>query len=211
MKFSKMIVLAAFVATCANGQEGRFGFDRGGFDVEQPMVITADRIEFDNKEKVAIFDGQVKVAHSQFNLTAEQVFVFIDDANELRNILAQGAVVMTNENLRASCDWALYTRAEGTLVMRAGEEGNIAQIMRGADSTEGYQITLWLEDERIEAVKSPDSTSRATFTISPGTLRPGGAKKEAPEEKPEEEKTEEPEKPAPVKPSLYTDPEAQAE
>ena len=208
MKCMKWTALAMLAAMCANGQVNRLGFDRGAFDAEQPMVVTADRIEFNNKEKVAIFDGQVKVTHSQFYLTADQVFVFMDDANELKNILAQGEVVVTNENNRASCDWALYTRAEDTLVMRANE-GSVARLSRGADSAQGYQITLWLADELLEIIKFPDSSSQGMFTISGETLRPGGAKKETPEEEPVDVDADAPAKtPAPA---LYLDPEATAE
>jgi len=184
-------------------------FDVQTVDADQPVTITADRIEFDNKQRVAIFDGGVKVVHSQFNLMAEQVFVFLDEENELKHILAQETVVMTNENIRAVCDWALYTHAEGTLVMRATVEGNVAQITRGPmDTMFGYQITLWLEDERMEVVKFPDSSTQGTIIISPGTLRPGGVKKETPE--PKEEPAETDAEPAPParKPSLYKDPEA---
>ena len=187
-----------------------FGFERGAFDTEQPMTITSDRFEFDYKQMVAIFDEQVKVTHPQFYLEADQVFVFIDDTNEakkndLKNILAQGNVVMTNDKNRASCDWVLYTRAEGTLVMRANE-GGYAQLMRGADSQEAKEFTLWLDDGRMQAVGGTKTT------ISPETLKPGGAKKETPEvKKPEEEILVDPEKPAVVKPSLYKDPEAKVE
>jgi len=192
-----VLTASAAAGTMTMPAANPFAFERGAFDTGLPMTITSERSEFANKEKVAIFDGQVKVTHPQFNLEAEQVFVFLNDANELKNILAQGVVVMTNDSIRAMCDWALYTRAEGTLVMRATVEGSTAKLLRGTvDSWLGTQITLWLEDGRIEVINS-----QLTFTM--GT---GGATKETPE--PEEEKTVEPEKP---KPSLYTDPEAQAE
>jgi len=176
-------------------------FNRGMLDVDQPMTITSDRFEFDYKQKVAIFDANVKLAHPQFYLEADVVFVFLDGEgdklNELKNILAQGGVVMTNDDRRAECDWALYSRAEGTLVMRPVERP-LARIAQGSNWQTGTNITFWVEDGRM-------TVEGSTVQIAGDTLRPGRDKKPAkePEEEPAQEK--------PRGPSLYKDPEAKAE
>jgi len=219
MKAIKRFVPAVLIATVLNAQDAEGErprepkpqtganrlFSAQSMDIDQPMTITSERFEYDNKQMVAIFDENVKVAHPQFYLEAEQIFIFIDDDKKLKHILAQGSVRMTNENHRAMCEWALYTREEGTLMMR-GNEGGIVQLTRGNDVQEGRQITIWMDDERMVVEGS-------TTVISPETLRPGRDVKKAPEpgEKNEPAETDEPPPPKTERPSLYRNPEARQE
>jgi len=200
----KIFAIAMLVAVCGHAQQAGLGtrlFDRSTLDPTQPMTITSQRFEFDYKQLVAIFDADVKVAHPQFYLEADLVFVFITETNDVKNILAQGNVLMTNETSRAECDWALYTREEGTLVMKAADENGVAKITHGKDLVTGPVITFWLDDERM--------TVEGGFggQLSPETLRQN--REEKPAKEPEEKSAEDaPEKP---KPSLYKDPEAKKE
>ncbi len=199
-----MVAALVCVAALARGQEeakekNRM-FSRGAIDMTQPTRITSERFEFDYKQMVAIFDEQVKVVHPQFYLEADRVFVFIDGTNDVKHILALGDVVMTNENRRAVCDKAMFSKAEGTLVLTGVNRS--AQLTRGMDGVAGERITLWLEDERMVV----EGQTGSEFVIGPTTLKQG--RDDKPEKPTKDKPAEAPEKPAEDGPSLYTDPEA---
>ena len=134
-----------------------------------PTVITAERIEFDYKEMVAVFDEDVNVKNEQFVMLADRVLVFLEGTNDVRQLLAMGHVALTNENRSAVCDRAVYTRATQQIVLTGD-----AKLQREGDSVSGDRITIWLNDERMEV-------SPGTFVISPGTIKErdqlGGSRK----------------------------------
>jgi lipopolysaccharide export system protein LptA len=122
-------------------------------------TITSERIEFDYKEFVAVFDENVKVDNPQFFLTADRVVIFLEGTNQVRQIMALGHVTLTNDQRVASCDKAVYTRLSGQVVMT----GN-AMLRRAGDHVSGDRIVIWLDDERMEV-------SPGHFVIAPETLR----------------------------------------
>ncbi len=110
-------------------------------------IITADRIEFDNKEGVILFDNNVLVDDAQFVMRSEQLLVFTDGTNDIHQIMAIGSVNLTNENRSAVCDRAVYTRKDGQIVMT----GNVKLLQHDKDTAaiEGNKITIWVDDERM--------------------------------------------------------------
>ena len=135
---------------------------------EREAVITANRIEFDNKEGVILFDENVLVDDAQFIMRSERLLVFMEGTNDVQQILAIGAVSITNENRAASCDKAVYTKKSGQIVMT----GN-ARLMRQGDQggeVTGNRITFWLDDERMEV-------SPGRVVLPPGTFNKADAKK----------------------------------
>lgn len=127
--------------------------------------ITADRMEYNYKEAVAIMTDNVVVDDPRFHLTSDRLFVFLDGTNSLSQLVVLGNVAVSNENRRAHCDKAVYTKSEGRLVMVGNASlTNIAED--GKESTvSGDKITIWTEDQRMEVYPRP------TLTL------PGGASK----------------------------------
>ncbi len=122
-------------------------------------TITSERIEFDYKEFVAVFDENVKVDNPQFFLTADRVVIFLEGTNQVRQIMALGHVTLTNDQRVASCEKAVYTRLSGQVVMTGS-----AVLRRAGDHVSGDRITIWLDDERMEV-------SPGHFVIAPETLK----------------------------------------
>jgi len=124
-------------------------------------VITADRIEFDNKEGVILFDENVFVDDEQFVMRSDRLLVFMEGTNDVQQVMAVGRVSITNENRSAACDKAVYTKKSGQIVMT----GN-ARLMRQGDQggeVTGNRITFWLDDERMEV-------SPGRVVLPPGTF-----------------------------------------
>lgn len=125
-------------------------------------VITAERIEFDNKEGVILFDEKVLVDDEQFIMRSDRLLVFMEGTNDVQQIMAVGRVSITNANRSASCDKAVYTKKDGQIVMTGS-----ARLMRQGDEggeVTGNRITFWLEDERMEV-------SPGRVVLPPGTFK----------------------------------------
>ena len=130
-------------------------------------VITAERIEFDNKEGVILFDENVLVDDEQFVMRSQRLLVFMEGTNDVQQIMAIGNVSITNQNRAASCEKAVYTKKNGQIVMT----GN-ARLMRQGDAggeVTGNRITFWLDDERMEV-------SPGRVVLPPGTFKRADAK-----------------------------------
>ncbi|MDD2454702.1 MAG: LptA/OstA family protein [Kiritimatiellae bacterium] len=125
-------------------------------------VITAERIEFDNKEGIILFDENVLVDDEQFIMRSERLLVFLEGTNDVQQIMAVGSVVITNQNRTASCDKAVYTKKDGQIVM-TGNARLMRQGEQGGEIT-GTRIVFWLDDERMEV-------SPGRVVLPPGTFK----------------------------------------
>ncbi len=135
--------------------------------VARESVITASRIEFDNKEGLILFDENVLVDDAQFVMRSDRLLVFTEGTNDVQQIMAVGRVSITNENRTAVCDKAVYTKKDGQIVMI----GNARLLQRGKDAAEvnGDKITIWLDDERM-------LVEPGTFVLPPGMMNKGDHK-----------------------------------
>ena len=134
---------------------------------QREAVITAERIEFDNKEGVILFDDNVLLDDAQFIMRSDRLLVFMEGTNDVQQIMAIGRVNITNENRSASCDKAVYTKKTGQIVM-TGSARLTRQGDEGGEVT-GTRITFWLDDERMEV-------SPGRVVLPPGTFNKGGQK-----------------------------------
>ena len=130
-------------------------------------VITAKKIEFDNKEGVILFDEDVLVDDEQFVMRSDRLLVFMQGTNDVQQIMAVGRVNITNENRAASCDKAVYTKKDGQIVMT----GKARLMQQGKESGEvtGDRIVIWMDDERMEVYPG-------RVVLPPGTFNKGDRK-----------------------------------
>ena len=148
-------------------QDGKKGQKANGAPSGREAVITAEKIEFDNKEGVILFDENVLVDDEQFVMRSDRLLVFMEGTNDVQQIMAVGRVSITNQNRSASCEKAVYTKKDGQIVMT----GN-ARLMRQGDQggeVTGKRITFWLDDERMEV-------SPGRVVLPPGTFNKGDKK-----------------------------------
>ena len=134
---------------------------------ERESVITASKIEFDNKEGVILFDENVLVDDAQFQMRADRLLVFMEGTNDVQQLMAIGHVSITNVNRSANCDKAVYTKKNGQIVM----SGSARLMQQGGQAGEvtGDRITIWLDDEKIEVLPG-------RVVLPPGTLNKGERK-----------------------------------
>lgn len=125
--------------------------------------ITAKRMEYNYKEAVATMTDDVVVDDARFLLTADRLFVFLDGTNSFSQLVVMGHVAVSNENRRAWCDKAVYTKADARLVMvgkakltNIGDDGK-------RNSVKGDKITIWTTDQRMEVYPNPE------LNLAPGS------------------------------------------
>ncbi len=166
MKRVWMFAAVAVAALFCGGVDLKSALKQDKKAPERESVITADKIEFDNKEGVILLDNNVLVDDERFVLRSKRLLVFLDGTNDVKQILAVGNVVITNENRIASCDKAVYTKENGQVVMT----GN-ARLLNGGNrggEVRGERITFWLDDERMEV------SAGSKVVLPPGTFRKAG-------------------------------------
>ncbi len=130
------------------------------------VKITSERTTYDRKEGVILFDQNVFVNDPEYQMYADQLYVFLDGTNELKRIVAMGNVALTNElvtagkkELRAGqCAKATYSKASSKLVMY-GDENRVARLEtvgKDTGSVTGKKITFWLDSEQVEVEGRPE-------------------------------------------------------
>lgn len=125
--------------------------------------ITARRMEYNYKEAVVTMTDDVVVDDVRFHLTSDRLFVFLDGTNSFSQLVVMGNVAVSNENRRAWCDKAVYTKADARLIMvghakltNIGEDGK-------RNSVAGDKITIWTEEQRMEVYPNP------VLNLAPGS------------------------------------------
>ncbi|MBQ7190612.1 MAG: hypothetical protein IJR99_14485 [Kiritimatiellae bacterium] len=131
------------------------GMPGGNVDTNRESVITAERIEYDNKEGVILFDEKVFVDDPRFQLRADRLLLFLQGTNsnqDVQQIMAIGNVSITNENRSARCDKAVYTKDDGQIVMTGNARLNSGGTGPRGGEVIGNKIVFWLNDERLEVM-----------------------------------------------------------
>lgn len=106
--------------------------------------ITADRIVFDEEQKYAEFDHNVKVRDPRAALDCEKVRLHLKDGNKIDWIEALSEVIIQVGERRAIADTAKYLVEEGKFVL----EGS-PKVSEGRHIMTGDKITFWRDEQRM--------------------------------------------------------------
>ena len=126
--------------------------------------ITSATTYYDRKEGIVFFDKDVFVNDEQYQLHADQAYVFLNGTNDLRRIVAIGNVAMTNETRRAYGAKVSYYK-EGGMVVLYGDEFGPAEVRDESKEQDqvvkGRKIKFWIDSEQVEVMEA-DITAPAT-------------------------------------------------
>ncbi|MBF0135122.1 MAG: LptA/OstA family protein [Magnetococcales bacterium] len=177
-------------------------------DKSAELVITSDRLEMDDKNRVALFSGHVLAIEKDMRLSADQMTVSYASPNKgdsrrvkVQEVQATGHVVLEQADYHGTADAAIYKMTARTVEL-IGKTGHVV-VKQGDNRLEGERILLTLTpDRRLErmVVKSggnrqvkaflstvPTETRSPTGGTSPATPTetrspPGGASPATPTE-----------------------------
>lgn len=107
-------------------------------------VITSVRLTFDYDKQYALFEDNVVVTDPEMKLTADKMNVYFDDENQVKLIVAEGAVQIEQADKIATSGKATYKVATGTIVLE-----DEPRVRRGKDLLEGTIITFWRDENKM--------------------------------------------------------------
>ena len=110
-------------------------------------VITSDRLNYDYRRSIAVFEGNVHVVDSRIRIRSEKLTVIFGEANTIRSVTAVGNVHLRQGDKTGTCRQAVYRARTGEVVLT----GN-ATVSRSTDRLSGDVITFWIGEERIESI-----------------------------------------------------------
>lgn len=140
-----LIALAVLSAACSQGAEpaAAAGASVAGNDTNN-TVITSERLTFDQKKSVAIFEGKVIVTDPALKIESERLTVSFSNDKKVELIEAEGSVIITRDTIQANAQKAVYTVADGKITLF----GN-PSILRQKDSLSAETIIFWRNSNRI--------------------------------------------------------------
>ncbi len=132
----------------------------------QPVHITADKLEAFDKTGVYKFFGNVVATRGDMKLTADKMTVFKNlKTGEIDKIICDGRVIMTKENKIAKGDKAVYESKEQKITLM----GNAS--VKSDKNTIISDIIVYYIDKDYAVAQSLNRQKRVEVTIYPNKKR----------------------------------------
>ncbi|MEZ0324087.1 MAG: lipopolysaccharide transport periplasmic protein LptA [Hydrogenothermaceae bacterium] len=119
------------------------GFSAEKVDKKAPTVITADKVEYFNKERLIIYTGNVEVNKGNIYLRADSMKIYLDNKNDISRILAVGNVYFKQENKWGKGNEGEYIKDQDLIILRGK-----AEVHQDKNSVEGEVIYYYITEEK---------------------------------------------------------------
>ncbi|WP_299238320.1 lipopolysaccharide transport periplasmic protein LptA [Sulfurihydrogenibium sp.] len=126
---------------------------------KEPVVITADKLEYSNKDKIAIYTGKVEAIKGNIKLNADMMKIFLDDKGDVSKIIATGNVYFEQENKWGKGKEAEYYKDKNLIILRKD-----AEVHQDKNVVEGDEIYYYIDEEKAIATSK---TKRVRSIIFP--------------------------------------------
>jgi len=164
------IITAALIAGAAFAAEKPKAKPSNAKSENTPIVITAEKLESDNKAKFAEFIGNVKAIQADFVITSEKLRIYYkgellntekkgNDEEVLKKIVATGNVNVTTDQYIAKTEALEYDTAAMTIILT----GENSTVLSGKNSITGSKIIIYQKDGRIKVLGSKKKRIKAEF------------------------------------------------
>lgn len=130
------------------GQQG----GRSGSD--QPLRITSQQLEADNKNQLITFTGSVVAKQGELTIHADAAQVYYEkkeEGNEVREIVATGNVKIHQGEQVATAQKAVFINSEQKIIL-TGQP----RVWQGKDMVSGEKIIVLLEEDKSFVESGPD-------------------------------------------------------
>jgi lipopolysaccharide export system protein LptA len=166
------VLLATTVATVAyaqtksgsNNTPSAFqGFAR---DNKEPVKIEANAFEVHDKDRYAIFTGNVVVQQGESTMRSRDMKVYYEGSQRIRRLEALGGVIITNKDQKASGDLGVLDMATNTATIT----GNVV-LTQGPNVMRGDKLVVDLKTgfSRLES-GSKDGNTRVQGLFVPSSV-----------------------------------------
>ncbi len=117
---------------------------------KQPVVITSETLTADNKNNIAIFEGEVVAKTSDITMFSDKMTVTYEKAdNKISKIHAIGNVKVLNKDRTLFSDEAVFFDKEEKIIF----SGN-PKAIEGENVITGSQIIFFIKDEKAVVERS---------------------------------------------------------
>lgn len=117
-----------------------------------PAFGNGDRMTYSEKDHLLHYEGNVDIRQGTDRMTGNSADVYMSATNDVERTVAQNNVVLTQPGRRGTGDWAQYTVADETFVLK-GRPAHVDDAEQG--TTDGSVLTVYMRDNRVVA----DNTS----------------------------------------------------
>jgi lipopolysaccharide export system protein LptA len=112
---------------------------------------------YSDVDRVVHYEGNVDVKQGTDRITSAVTDVYLlKETNDVEKSVAQRDVVLTQPGRRGTGDWAQFTAADETVVLKGGP-ARVEDAENG--STEGSRLTVYLRESRVVADASSGTQS----------------------------------------------------
>jgi LPS export ABC transporter protein LptC/lipopolysaccharide transport protein LptA len=125
-----------------------------------PVFATADRMWYSDADRIVHYEGNVDVKQGTERITSAVTDVYLlKETNDVEKSIAQRDVVLTQPGRRGTGDWAQYTAADETVVLK-GAPAHVEDAENGTN--EANRLTVYLRENRVvaDAAAGAQSTGR---------------------------------------------------
>lgn len=109
-----------------------------------PFDVRADRMEFDQKKRTVLFEGQVRAQRPDLTLQCARLRATLDDKGAVQQLTAEGPVQVTLKEATLSAGRAHYDPHSGRL-----ELTERPTVRRGDDLLKAARVLVWPETGRL--------------------------------------------------------------
>lgn len=125
---------------------------------KEPIVINADKLEYNNKEKLAVYSGNVDVKKGNFNLKADIVKIYLNDKGDVSKIYAIGNVYFQQENKWGKSKEAEYYKDKNLIILKIN-----AEVHQDKNVVEGDEIQYYIDEEKAIALSKSNRVRSILF------------------------------------------------
>lgn len=142
MKMFAAFMAAAFITVFLLPAVQATADEPAGAAPKKPINVTSDRMEADKGANVVVFKGNVVVVED-FTLCSDELFVYYDDRQEVKDIVADGNVRIFQQDKTATAGKAVYDRKSRSIVLTEDP-----QVVQCTDTVRGDKITVFIDEDR---------------------------------------------------------------
>jgi lipopolysaccharide export system protein LptA len=135
------------------------------FNKKDPIYITADWMEVDQKKNTITYKGRVVTVQAEMTMRSEMLVAYYDpEMKQMKQIIAEGKVNATQGNRVATGEKAVFDDKTKTVTLT----GN--PVMRqGNSQVSGTRVIYYMDQDR--AIAESDGKVRVKATIFPEDLQ----------------------------------------
>ena len=146
-------------------QEGKKSAGGFEFNKKDPIYITADWMEVDQKQNTITYKGRVVTVQTDMTMRSETLTAYYDpEMKRMKQIVAEGKVNATQGNRVATGEKAVFDDKAKTVTLTG------SPVMRqGNSQVSGVKVIYFIEQDK--AVAEGDGKIRVQATIFPEELK----------------------------------------